>query len=274
MKFSVLMTTYDLESTENLKKSLESILINQTVLPDQMVLVFDGPVRDELKKVALEIKKIYPNEMVLVQLPKNLGQAGASKAGLKYCKHELVARMDSDDISVRNRFEVELKLFEKYPNLDVVGGWIGEFVTTEEDIVQIRQVPKKNKEIEKMFRFRNPINNVTVMMKKDAIIKAGGYEKKSANEDYSLYVQILINGGRFYNIQKILVRVRTGNGMSKRRKDINIFLDWRKDQKKLLKAKKTNLKDYFLSNIGCLGFVIMPYQVKEILYKNILHRKA
>lgn len=274
MKFSVLMTTYKLESPENLKRSLESILIEQTVLPNQMVLVFDGPVKKELKKVAEEVKKRFPNEMEIIQLPKNLGQAGASKKGLKYCKYELIARMDSDDISEKNRFEIELKIFEKYPQIDVVGGWIGEFVTCENEITQIREVPKKNREIEKMFRFRNPINNVTVMMKKEAIINAGGYDNKSVNEDYSLYVRILINGGCFYNIQKVLVKVRTGNGMSKRRKDIKIFLDWRKDQKKLLKAGKTNFKDYILSNIGCLGFVLMPYQLKELLYRSVLRRKA
>lgn len=274
MKFSVLMTTYYKEKPENLRRSLESILFEQTVIPDQMVLVMDGPVSKDILNVANAAKSRFNNEMVIVQLPKNLGQSGASAAGLNYCTNELLARMDSDDISEPTRFEKELSIFEQDSNVDVVGGWIGEFIDNEENIQQIRSVPQDNEDIRRAFRFRNSINNVTVMMKKSAVLAANGYDRNSANEDYSLYIQMLINGARFYNIQELLVKVRTGNGMSKRRKDINIFYDWKKDQKKLLKAKETSFHDYVISNMGCFCFVLMPYWLKEVAYKLFLRRKV
>lgn len=273
MRFSVLMTTYKKELPDNLKKSLWSILINQTVKPDQMVLVFDGPVSDELKKVANEMKKVFENEMIIVQLKENLGQAGASRIGLEYCTNELLARMDSDDISEVDRFEKELKIFNEHKDIDVVGGWIGEFFHDERIISRIRKVPRMNMEISQMLRFRNAVNNVTVMMKKECILHAGGYGNKSVNEDYSLYVQMMIDGAKFYNIQEVLVKVRTGNGMVRRRKDINIFFDWKRDQKKLLKARRTNFLFYIISNLGCLIFVMMPYQIKEIIYNYILRKR-
>lgn len=274
MKFSVLMTTYYKEKPENLKRSLASVLFNQTVIPDQMVLVMDGPVPEDILRVANEAKNKFSNEMVIVQLPNNLGQSGASAVGLKYCTNELLARMDSDDISEPTRFEKELRIFEQDFNVDVVGGWIGEFIEDENNIQQIRAVPQDNEAIRKSFRFRNSINNVTVMMKKSTVLVANGYNRKSVNEDYSLYVQMLINGAKFYNIQEVLVKVRTGNGMSKRRKDMNIFYDWKKDQKKLLRAKETTFYDYIISNVGCLCFVLVPYWLKEVIYKLFLRRKV
>lgn len=274
MKFSVLMTTYHKEDPKNLRRSLNSVLFEQTLIPDQMVLVMDGPVSEDILNVANEAKARFSNEMVIIQLPENLGQSGASAVGLKYCTNELLARMDSDDISEPTRFEKELRIFEQDCNVDVVGGWIGEFTEDENIIQQIREVPQDNEAIRKAFRFRNSINNVTVMMKKSTVLAANGYNIKSANEDYSLYIQMLINGAKFYNIQELLVKVRTGNGMSKRRNDMNIFYDWKKDQKKLLIAKETSFRDYIISNVGCLCFVLMPYWLKEVTYKLFLRRKV
>lgn len=274
MRLSVLMTTYYKESPKNLERSLNSVLFEQTVKPDQMVLVMDGPVPEEFLVIANKAASKFVNEMKIIELPENLGQSGASAAGIKECKGELIARMDSDDISDPRRFEKELEIFKKNPSIDIVGAWIGEFIHDENKIEQIRNVPQEHELIEKAFRFRNAVNNVTVMMKKTAIIAAGGYSKKSANEDYSLYIQMLINGARFYNIPEILVKVRTGNGMANRRRNMNIFYDWKKDQKKLLQSKKTSIFSYFISNIGCFVFVIMPFSVKNFLYKVFLRRKV
>lgn len=274
MKFSVLMTTYWKESSENLKRSIDSILFEQTRKPDQFVLVFDGPVGEELRSVAAEVEERFENEMRIVQLPENLGQAGASAVGLNHCVHPLLARMDSDDVSLPERFEKELRVFEDHPEVDVVGGWIGEFESDEQAVRQIRQVPMKNEEIRKAFRYRNSMNNVSVMMKKEIVERAGGYGRKSANEDYSLYIQMLIRGAVFYNLQEVLVKVRTGNGMASRRKDIHIFLDWVKDQKLLLRTHHTTVLGFAASCLGCLCFVVMPDSFKKLAYRLLLRRKA
>jgi len=272
MKLSVLMTTYNGEKPDNLSEALYSITVEQTRKPDQVVLVVDGPVREELNNV---IKKYEESEyhVMVVRLPQNVGQGGASKTGLEYCSHEIVARMDSDDISVSTRFETEMAVLEHNSDIDVVGGWIGEFDDDPSQITSIRIVPETDVEIKKYFRIRNAINNVSVMMRKKAIIRAGGYNINSVNEDYSLYVSMLIDGARFYNVQKIMVQVRVGNGMSNRRKQFKIFSDWIVDQNRLLKAKKTNLLIYCYSCLGCLVFVIAPTGLKKMLYKYLLRKK-
>lgn len=272
MKFSVLMTTYMGERPEFLEKSLLSITKEQTRKPDQVVLVIDGPVSTSLDAVIGRFEK--EGLIEIVRLEKNVGQSAASKVGLEYCKYELVARMDSDDISVPERFEEQLKTFNENPELDVVGGWIGEFSESETEIKQYRKVPEKDQDIKKFFRTRNGINNVSVMMKKETLIHSGGYDGKSVNEDYSIYVQMIINDATFYNLQKMLVRVRVGNGMTKRRRNMQIFYDWKKDQKKLLKAKKTTKRCYLFSCFSCFLFVLTPSCLKKLLYKIFLRKKG
>lgn len=131
--FSVLMTTYNGENSDFLSASLKSILIEQTAIPGQLVLVVDGPVSDSLNDVIIRYKEQFPDIMEVVYLPENIGQSKASAAGMEYVKHAIFARMDSDDICVCDRFEREFDLLSKNEDIDVVGGWIEEFETDPED---------------------------------------------------------------------------------------------------------------------------------------------
>lgn len=272
MDFSVLMTTYNGETPENLDASLNSILIEQTVIPNQLVLVLDGPISDELKAVIDKYKQQFSDIVDVVDCPINQGQSKASAEGMKHIKYDLVARMDSDDICVKNRFELQLKVFEQNPNLSVVGGWIEEFNENPGDLQSLRIVPEDHDSITKMFRNRTPINNVTAMIKKDAIENAGGYGRPTVNEDYSLYAHMWVNNETFYNIQSVLVNVRVGNGMVSRRSDFKIFKDWCEDQKYLYKNKKHSFFVSLFSCIKCFIFVITPVKLKDFLYKKFLRK--
>ncbi|MCF0114853.1 MAG: glycosyltransferase, partial [Erysipelotrichaceae bacterium] len=106
-KFSVLMSLYYKEKPENLRQCLDSLL-NQTVLPDEITIVKDGPLTDELEEVLKEYKDINPDLYTFVPLETNHGLGLALAEGIKVCRNELVARMDTDDISVSNRFEKQL----------------------------------------------------------------------------------------------------------------------------------------------------------------------
>lgn len=272
MKFTVLMTTYYKETAKNLDISLRSITDDQTVLPDQIVLVLDGPIGNELERIVSKYVERYPETIDVVRLSKNVGQGMASAEGIKHCKNDIIARMDSDDISIGTRFETQISIFEKNSSVSVVGGYIGEFEDNPNLIRLVRSVPEKHDDICKMFKLRNPINNVTVMYKKEALERAGGYTKERANEDFSIYVRMLATGSVFYNIPKILVNVRTGKDMMKRRGDINIFFAWCKNQKILLDSKNTNVLSYIISCLGCLFFILTPVGMKRFLYKNILRK--
>lgn len=268
------MTTYHGEKPEFLAASLESILVNQTVKPDQFVIVVDGPIPEDLDEVIKTYKEKYPDITEVVYSPVNQGQSKASAIGFKYLKNELFARMDSDDICEQSRFERQLEVFKKYPDVSVVGGWISEFDSNPAEPHSVRTVPELHADITKMFRKRNPINNMTVMMKKSEVEKAGGYGRDTVNEDYSLYAHMWVNGSTFYNIQDVLVFARVGNDMVGRRNDFRIYKDWRKDQKYLCDNHKHSRFTAFISNCRCFFFVITPKWVKKILYKTVLRKKA
>ena len=272
MQFSVLMTTYNGEKPEFLDASLNSILIEQTVLPDQLVIVLDGPISEPLRIIIAKYKKRFSDIVDIIECPINQGQSKASAEGMKHIKYNLVARMDSDDVCVENRFELQLEAFKSNPDLSVVGGWIEEFNNELDDLKSIRVVPEEHDAIVKMFRRRMPINNVTAMMKKEAIEKAGGYGRPTVNEDYSLYSHMWVNGEMFYNIQSVLVNVRVGNGMISRRGDLRIFKDWCKDQKYLRKNKKHSYFVSFMSCARCFFFVITPPKLKSFIYRKFLRK--
>lgn len=273
MKFSVLMTTYIGETAENIDASLKSILIDQTVLPNQVVLVYDGEVKKALEEVVNRYKSLFPDILDIVKLEKNQGQSKASAEGFKHIKNEWFARMDSDDISVDERFAKQLKVIENDPDLSVVGGFISEFKERIGDTESIRVVPENHDDIVKAFKSRTPINNVSAMIKKSAVEKAGGYGRDTVNEDFSLYAHMWVEGCRFYNVQEVLVNVRVGNGMVSRRGGFRLFKDWKKDQKFLLKSGKHGLITYFISCFKCFLFVMSPACVKRFLYKTLLRKK-
>lgn len=271
--FSVLMTTYGKEHAEWLDISLQS-LFEQSVSPSQVVLVLDGPVGEELYAVVRKYQQKYTELLKIVQLPENVGQGQASAEGVKSCSYDLIARMDSDDVCEINRFEKQLTAFQKHPELDVVAGCIAEFTESPNQITYIRQMPENHQDIRRAFRFRNPINNVTVMFRREALERAGGYQPEVANEDFALYVRMLSTDSCFYNIPDILVRVRVGVEMAKRRGDIKIFRAWCRNQAVLLQAHITNLFMFLASCTLCFFFVIIPSSWKLLLYKYVLRKRV
>ena len=274
MDFSVLMTTYDGEKEEYLDASLKSILVEQSVLPSQLVLVLDGPVRQQLEDVVNKYVALFPDRIDVVRCEKNMGQSKASAEGMRHVRFDIVARMDSDDISLPDRFEKELAVLEEHKDISVVGGWICEFQTEPGDSDLLRVVPETHEEIAKMFPKRMPINNVTSMIRKDALEAVGGYGRDTVNEDYSVYCHMWAEGKRFYNIQSVLGMVRIGNGMVKRRNDWRIYRDWKKDMRYLREKGMISRGTAFFSNMRCFLFILTPAWVKAFLYKTVLRKKS
>lgn len=213
--FSVLFSLYNRESPQYLRLSLNSIF-QQTVLPSEIVLVEDGPLTEELYQVVSEYSKKHP-ELKIVSLDKNVGLGNALNEGLKYCSYDIVARMDTDDIAKPDRFEKQLKVFKEYPEYDVVGAWIDEFEGNIDNISSTRVLPETPKDIYEFAKKRNPINHPVVMFRKSAVEAAGGYKHFSLFEDYYLWVRMLLNGAKFYNIQESLLYFRFSPEMFKRR---------------------------------------------------------
>ena len=214
-KFSVLLSLYHKESPQYLRQSLDSIFQQSTLSPE-IVLVEDGPLTKELYQVVSAYTQKHP-ELKIVPLAKNVGLGNALNEGLKHCSYDIVARMDTDDIAKSDRLEKQLKVFEEHPEYDVVGAWIDEFEGDIQNISSTRVLPETHNDIYEFAKKRNPINHPVVMFHKSAVEAAGGYKHFPLFEDYYLWVRMLLNGAKFYNIQESLLYFRFSPEMFKRR---------------------------------------------------------
>ena len=217
MEFSVCTSVYRNDKPEFVRVALNSMLVNQSVKPSEIVLVQDGPVPNSLSSLLYEYENEYPEVMHIIRLEKNGGLGNALKLGVENAKYDICARMDSDDICLPDRFEKQLAYLEAHPECDIVGGQMTEFIDTPENIVGRRDVPLSNDDIYEYMKSRCALNHVTVMFRKETVLKAGNYQDWFWNEDYYLWVRMMMNKSVFANIPDVAVNVRSGADQYARR---------------------------------------------------------
>ena len=266
MDFSVLMSVYHKDNPQWLKQAIDSVL-NNTIKSNQIVLVVDGQIPNELEQVLTE----YRDSLDILRLEKNLGLGIALQQGLLKCKYPLVARMDSDDISLPNRFEIQLKEFENDPNLTIVGGYIQEFDSQTNEKTSIRKVPLEDSKIKKFIKTRSPFNHPTVMFKKEDILKVGNYQTFYQMEDYYLWARLVKANYQMKNIPEILLNFRTDKNMFARRGSYKYFKSNKEVSKQMLKMKIISYP-YYLFNISVrfITQVLMPNNIRTLFYKKVL----
>lgn len=268
IKFSVLMSVYKKEKANNLKTAIDSI-VNQTLIPNEFIIIEDGPLTSELENVLNEYTRKY-NWIKTIKLEKNVGLGVALKEGVLHCNYEYIARMDSDDYSLANRFEEQINKIKKDKMIDVIGTCVIEYDETMQKRLKIKRVPEDNDEISKYIKKRNPINHMSVMYKKQKVLEAGNYIKCEFFEDYYLWCRMIKNGCRFYNIQKNLVNVRAGNEMINRRGGICYCKHIINFQNKILRIKMINLLEYLINILIRCFIAIMPSWIRERIYNKLL----
>ena len=224
LKFSVITSVYKSDVPEYVRTALESTF-NQTLMPDEVVCVADGPIPDELKVVVEEFHAKYPEIMHPLYLEKNGGLGEAMRIASLEAKYDYLARMDSDDICMPDRFEKQMRCFEEDPELSAVGGMITEFVDTPENIVTKRVLPLEDKDIKRFMKSRCGVNHVTVIFKKEDLLKAGNYRSDFRQEDYYLWARMMKVGCKFKNIPDVVVNVRSGADQFARRSGWSYYLD-------------------------------------------------
>lgn len=215
MKYSVCMSVYKKDNPTYFELAVHSIW-EQTLPPNEIILVVDGPVTDGINQSIVQLENEIP-VLKVIRLKENMGHAIARQTGLEAASNELVAVMDADDISVPDRFEKQLKAFEEHPEVSAVGGLINEFILGPEQHLGTRFVPETDEEIKQYMKSRAPMNLVTVMLKKSDVMKMGGYLDWYCEEDTYLWARLALGGYKFYNIQENLVNVRVGDEMYQRR---------------------------------------------------------
>lgn len=268
--YSILLSVYDKENPIWFKQSLES-MISQTVKSDDFVIVCDGPLTKQLYDVLHSFSDKPENHITILQLEKNSGLGNALNEGLKLCKNEIVARMDSDDISKPERCEKELEAMMLY-NADIVSCALEEFVDDTSNIVGKKVLPERNEEIRLFSHKRNPFNHPTVMFKKSVVISVGSYDEKyHLFEDYYLWVRMLIKGAVGYNIQNSLLFMRVSTDMYKRRGGRQYactllnFYKWMRNENWITK------KDYLIGAVLHAIICVLPSSLRGLVYK-ILHK--
>lgn len=214
--YSVLLSIYERENSEYFIQSVNSLLA-QTIPPEEIVIVCDGPINEKLEENLENFYRSSPQLFTIVRLEKNQGLGVALAKGVQVARNELIGRMDADDMALPNRFEKQLDFFAQNPTYSINGGQIEEFEGTPENITGRRQVPCSTEEIYAFSKKRNPFNHMTVMYKKSVIIQIGNYQPMPGFEDYYLWIRAILAGEKLANLSDILVICRAGEEMIDRR---------------------------------------------------------
>ena len=268
MKFSVLLSIYHKEKPEYFNRAMQSIWEEQTVQPDEIVLVLDGPLPKELMGTIERWQQTIGEKLKQIPLAQNVGLGEALNQGLHACSHNLVARMDTDDIAIPKRFETQLEVFAD-ERIDICGSWISEFESDETLVESVRKVPQYHADIVHFAQKRNPMNHPSVMYRKDAVLKTGGYRPMLWFEDYYLWVRMLQSGAQFYNIQTPLVHMRAGTAQLERRRGIAYAKQEFFFQRELRRIRFINTPQMLLNLITRIGVRMLPKQAVASLYRNI-----
>lgn len=267
--YSVLMSVYHGEKAEYLRLSTNSIL-SQTVPTNDFVLMCDGPLTEELDAVIEDLLREHSDALHVIRLEENRGLGDALNAGIQYCKNELIARMDSDDIAVANRCELQLLKFQENPELAIIGGAIDEFEDTPSNVVSHKRMPETHNDIVAYARSRNPFNHPTVMYKKSAVLEVGGYPRRMLHEDYALWANLLLNGAKGCNLPDTLCFMRVDGGLYNRRGGwdylkMAIKLRWH-----LYRIGLYTFWSFLIVSFGLTVICLLPLPARKAVYRLIL----
>lgn len=242
-------------------------MINQTVPPDEIVIVEDGPLTDELYAVLDEYPILHR-----VKNETNLGLGLALNVGLKKCKNELVARMDTDDCSKPERCEKQLLRFSEKPYLAIVGSHIDEFVGDVSNVISQRVVPTTTKEIYDYAKRRSAFNHPAVMYSKTAVLDAGGYADLKRNQDVDLFGRMQFLGYKAENIDEALLWFRSSDELAKRRKSWQNTWSYIATIRKFWKMGYSSFVDYAMVGIAQTGMYLMPVKLQNFVYRKFLRK--
>lgn len=272
-EFSIITSVYKNDKEAFVSDALDSMLVTQSVRPNEIVLVQDGPVPYELSRLLLEYKDKYGDVLNIIKIEKNGGLGNALKLGVENAKYDICARMDSDDICAPDRFEKQLAYLSTHPECDIVGGQITEFIDTPDNIVGKREVPCDNEAIYHYMRSRCALNHPTVMFKKKAVLNAGNYMDWFWNEDYYMWIRMMEQGCVFANLPDVLVNMRSGLDQYGRRGGKKYFDSEIGIKKLMLEKGMITRKEYIINYIQ--RFIIqllLPNSVRGWVFRTFARK--
>ncbi|KDE62651.1 glycosyltransferase [Fusobacterium necrophorum] len=271
--FSVLMSVYFKENPNFLEQSIRSIYTDQILKPAEIILVEDGALTEVLYNVIEKMKREIP-VLKIIKIEKNSGLGNALKIGILECNFELIARMDTDDISYPERFQKQIEYFNKYPDTDVLGSFMSEFINKIDNIICLKDAPNNNMNMKRYMKRRDPVNHPSVMFKKSKVLKVGNYQEIFLNEDSYLWARMLNSGCIFRNIEEPLVYFRISDDTYKRRGGWKYIKAEYELQKKLLEYNIIN-KYEMIGNLLLKSIIRMvPNFLRKQIYIKLLRKNG
>lgn len=268
-EISVLMSIYIKEKPEYVEQCFQSLL-DQTVKANEWIVVEDGPLTEEMYALLDRYQKEHPKLIRRIRLKENRGLGIALRIGVPKCSNQLIARMDTDDIARKDRFEKQLNEFEKHPELDICGSNIIEFEGNRSNVISKRVVPVSHRDIVRYQKTRSAFNHMTVMYKKDAVLKAGNYEHCPLMEDDMLWTRMILSGARCSNINDFLVYARTGTAMIERRGGWAYFKKYRDGKRKIRKTGFISRADYLKAIVPQFVVSLLPKKLRLWVFTRLL----
>ncbi len=269
MGISVLMAVYENDDPLNFNEAIYSIW-EQSLKPNQIVIIIDGKIGKAIEKVIFDWKIKLGKTMTVGYNIENRGLAKSLNKGLELCLHKYIARMDSDDISFKNRFKIEYEYLTNKKNVAMVGSWYNIYDEYMKSIIDKRELPEDFESIKKMARYRTPINHPTVIFKKDVALRVGGYPENIGRfEDWGFSLRFIRDGYVIENIPKNLLKFRGGTDLLSRRGGIKYLLEEYRALHIMYKMKLINIKDYLINIIIRTPVRLLPSTFRKKIYLTI-----
>ena len=267
------MSVYKNDNPDFLQVALDSMLVNQSRVPNEIFMVIDGPVPETINRVIDDYISSYKRVFTIHRLKENKGLGNALRIGVEKAKYDIIARMDSDDICLQYRFEKQLEYITQHPDVDIVGGQCTEFIGTPDNIVSRGSVPLNNEDIYTYMKTRCGMSHVTVMFKRESILRAGNYQDWFWNEDYYLWIRMMLMKSKFANVPDVYVNVRTGDDQYSRRGGMKYFKSEAGLQRFMY---KNNVIPFYLylSNVikRFVIQIIIPDNIRGWVFRNIIRK--
>jgi glycosyltransferase involved in cell wall biosynthesis len=267
-QFSVLLPVWAGDRPDHLGEAFRSSVHAQTRRPDEVVIVRDGPVPAALTAALAELADTSPVPVKLVELDRNVGLGMALDAGLANCAHDVVARMDADDISLPHRFEVQLPIIEA--GADIVGSGLVEFADDPDEVVATRAVPTDPAEIRRRARFATPFNHPTVVYRRPLVVGVGGYTDFAKMEDYLLWAKLILADAQVANVAEPLVKYRVGAGAYARRGGLDLLRAEIGLQRRFRELEFTTRRQFLRNLVVRGGYRLVPEGLRRSAYRRVI----
>jgi glycosyltransferase involved in cell wall biosynthesis len=268
-EFSLLLPVYAGDKAAYFTKAFASTVVEQSRRPSDVVIVQDGPIGTELAAAVAAATASSPVPVNHVRLPANVGLARALETGLGHCAHDVVARMDADDISLPTRFELQLAVMDT--GYDLVGTGMLEF--DEAGRVLGKRIPPTDPDdIVTSARFHDPFNHPTVVYRRSVVARAGGYRELPLMEDYWLFARMIQAGALVANLPDPLVMYRVDAGAYGRRGGFTLFRSEVALQRSLLKDRFVTRGQFARNVLVRGGYRFVPVAVRRVAYRRFIVR--